>query len=721
MFIANGKRDKGAASVYFMIVLVPIFAFMSVLVDFARIGAADRESELAVKAGLRSVMSAFDSKLQTYGLFGLTLSAGQRDELYRRTLQANGTGVPGRGSLRYVDTSVLPGSEILQPAVTLAFPDVFRRQALEEMKYRAPLEFMLEVTDKLKSTGVSSQLISGRSYGEDAEKLEKLIDKREDALDIAWTRFRQLHEGLNGNHASYRSRLEELNSLADRIGNNTVDSVRRSIEVIDDQIRSLQAAAASGANISGALQPLLAKRTELEQLLQLLLQYAALIAETKLEVKAAANAVNDMQTAINETLNEAKQANDALRSEWNRVKGAASNGAPVTAQFGAVRVLPDEYFTELQADIGSISALFGAFAREIADTFIYTDSNKSSLNAKNDAYADKANAAFAAREPAERQRQERNETVRAKKRELWGTIGGVLDQAKQAIGGCSLVTGAERDRQSYEKVSANAAKYAAFEEKPESGEAVVEINDPKRIALSSLRLGGIISDALNGMRDAVFLNEYALTHFNYRTFGLEKLSGGQPKPVSTLSAPQNHTLSGQEAEFVAYGFSSCIANVGAAYGEMFAIRLAIRTLERLADPQNEVLQLGSPLLVLLAASAHGAADALQDMNKLTGGEEVAVSSKLAPAVKFSYKDYLRLLLLIHGSSERKISRLQALIELNTGLDLTHAATALRAEAGTSVKLLFLPGGMKLLGRTGMSPCRVVDGRCQLKRSAEWSY
>jgi hypothetical protein len=729
-----------------MIVIVPIFVFVTVLADFARVGAADRETELAVKAGLRSAMSAFDPELQKYGLYGLALSAEEKDELYKKALAANVAYASGGGFLHFVDTRVTPGSERLQPVVTLGYPDVFRRQAMEEMKYRAPLEYMLEVTDKLKATGVSARLSDGKSYAENTDKLENLIDKREDALDDVWTKFRLFRDKLNDNHAAYRSRLEELNSLADQIGLNTIDDVRRALAEIDSQIRSLEQslqqldgslAALAGAaeqsqeavralseakaNVAGQLQELLAKKNELEHLLQLLLQYAALIASTQLEVKASAAAVTDAQTALNEALNEAKQANDALRTEWNRVNAAEANGSSATAPFGEVRVLPDEYFAELQADAGAATALFQAFAGEVENTLSYTDNRTADLTAGNDAYAAKVNAAYAAREAAERQRQERNETVKTKKRQLWGAISDVLDQAKQAIGGCRLGSEGDRDRLSYEKLGAAEAKYDGVGETPDGGEAIVGLDDAKRISVDSMRLGGIVAAALTGIRDSVFLNEYALTHFNYRTYGLERDGNGQAKPVTTLAEPERHALGGQEAEYVAFGFSSCAANVGSAYGEMFAIRLSIRTLERLSDPQNELLQLGSPLLVLLAAAAEGAVEALQDMRKLTDGEAVPLSSKLAPAVTFDYKDYLRLLLLIHGSQERKLSRLQALVELNTGVDLAQAAASMRAEAETSVQLWFLPGGMKLLGLAGMSPCRVQDGRCQLKRSAEWGY
>jgi archaellum component FlaC len=743
------ERDKGSVSVYLIIVIVPIFMFVAVLIDFARVGAAGRESELAVKAGVRSAMSAFDTKLQAYGLYGLTLPIGDARQLFETAVSGS---LPGAGGT-FLDTTLSAATASLQPQVTLGFPDVFRTQVLEEMKYRAPIEFALEATDKLQKSGMAAKLTSGQTYKQDANRLEQLIDRRESALDDVWSSFGRLHTKLGDLHASNQKRLQELNALADQIGMNTVENVQRTLNEVKEQeasieqsIRELNGSIAAMATSTGQsqsgiqglltaraslqqqLQVLLTKRGELEHILQLLLQYAALIATTRLETEAAQTEVTNMQEAVDHSLSAAKQANDELRAEWNRLSGApagsAVNGGSASSEFGSVRVLPDEYFSGFQADVAGVAALFGAYARDIRAAVSYADEHVSGYMHKNDAFRDKSVEVYDAELPAEREREKRNETVNAKKRELWGELGSVLDQAKQAVGGCQLdaVGETETDSSSYDQLKSYAAKYEMTDGTGVGpGEAVVELKDPKRIGSDALNLGGLIANALTSSRDAIYVNEYALTKFNDRTYGLEKDGKGQVKPVTSFSKPEMHLLAGQEAEYAAYGFYSCSANIASAYGEMFAIRLAVRTIERLSEPQNELLELGSPLLVLLAAAAEGAADALQDMNKLVHGEEVPFSSKLAPAVTLTYQDYLRLLLLVHGGTSRRLARLQALVELDTGLDLTKAVTQIQGSADTSVKLWFLPGAVKLLGMAGLTPCRVQAGRCDLRRSAMWRY
>ncbi|MFC0214682.1 hypothetical protein ACFFK0_19945 [Paenibacillus chartarius] len=748
MSILNRSGERGSVSVYLIIVIVPIFLFVTVLIDFVRIGAADRETELAVKAGVRSAMSAFDSKLQPYGLYGLTVPEEDAQQLFATAASGSVSAAERPGG--YIDTMIRPGSVKLQPMATLAYPDVFKQQVLEEMKYRAPIEFTLEIADKLKNTGMASSLTQGKTFSEDATRLEALIVRREDALDEAWDVFERLHHVLLAEHATNGRRLRELNNLANRVGLNTVDQVRSSITQLQAQAESLRqsmsgldssiaAAAAAGqagealrslfearAALARQLQDILTQKGELEQLLQLLLQYAALIVTIRTEAAAAAAQIHPLQTAFNQSLSEAKQANDSLRTEWNRINGETSgtsasgsgNGNAETS-FGAVRVLPDEFFTEFQTDTASLVALFHAYASDIEAAVSYADSQTAVYESKNDAYAAKSNAVYQARLPMEQQRKERNDKVKARKQKLWDEIDDVLQRARQAIGGCPVVPGA--DNGAYDKLQASVVKYEHAGETPSAGEAVVELNNSKRIGADALNLGGLIAEALEGARDSTYINEYALTKFNYRTFGLEKLPNGQPKPTAALTEPQSHVLGAQEAEYVLYGFPTCTANISAAYGEIFAIRLAIRTLERLTDPKTELLQLGSPLLMLLAAAAQGAVEALQDMSRLVMGQEVQLSTKFAAAVSMNYKDYLRLLLFVHGGTERKLQRIQALIELNTGVDLTKASTQVNGRAETTVKLWFLPGSVRLLGLTGMSPCRVEGSRCVLQRNATWTY
>ncbi len=149
---------------------------------------------------------------------------------------------------------------------------------------------------------------------------------------------------------------------------------------------------------------------------------------------------------------------------------------------------------------------------------------------------------------------------------------------------------------------------------------------------------------------------------------------------------------------------------------MFALRLAVRTMEALAEPGNELLQAGSPLLVLLTAAAEGSVKAFNDMNLLIDGEDVPVSGKLPDTVRMGYKDYLRLFYMLHGSERRTIPRMQALIDLNTGKDLQKETTYIQTAATTSFRLWFLPDAMRALGEAGALNCRVTAGRCQITKN-----
>lgn len=97
------------------------------------------------------------------------------------------------------------------------------------------------------------------------------------------------------------------------------------------------------------------------------------------------------------------------------------------------------------------------------------------------------------------------------------------------------------------------------------------------------------NNAAEVMRNELYVNEYALTTFNYRTIALDKDQTGNPKASNERSDPRTHVLANQEVEYLLYGFSSCPANISSAYAEMFSLRLAIRTLEALLDPKKNCL------------------------------------------------------------------------------------------------------------------------------------
>lgn len=186
------------------------------------------------------------------------------------------------------------------------------------------------------------------------------------------------------------------------------------------------------------------------------------------------------------------------------------------------------------------------------------------------------------------------------------------------------------------------------------------------------------------------------------------------------SKPGEHPLLLQEAEYLLYGFNSCDVNLSAAYGEMFLLFMGIRTAEALMDPAASAAGAVAPLVALLKAAAEGAARAVQDMHTLTGGGSVALFQKLG-AFKVTYKDMLRVMFLLHPNQSSVLIRMQALLELNTGIDLTQTTTYVQGTASASVNVWFLPGVLRAIEKTGALNSDMEKGRFRFQQTAVYAY
>ena len=90
-------------------------------------------------------------------------------------------------------------------------------------------------------------------------------------------------------------------------------------------------------------------------------------------------------------------------------------------------------------------------------------------------------------------------------------------------------------------------------------------------------------------------------------------------------------------------------------------------------------------------------------------------------VKLTYRDHLRLFLLLHGRSEGRLSRMQAVITMNTGINMAQRATYLKGEVTLAMPLWFLPGVLKAIGETGILKGNVEGSRYYVSKRADYSY
>jgi hypothetical protein len=321
--------------------------------------------------------------------------------------------------------------------------------------------------------------------------------------------------------------------------------------------------------------------------------------------------------------------------------------------------------------------------------------------------------------------------IGAAKREQRSKVQAVLDQAAHAFNGCSLLPSADADNGSYLKLQGAPAPpgggyvqaYMGYNEAHGLEQPIeeMELGSADKAGKSAMKLIEQLSGLLESGRDRLFLYEFALSKFNYRTYGKEKNQDGSSRRSIDLSDPSVHRLASQEAEYILYGSGSCAGNYGYAYGELFDLRLAVGTIEALMEPRNEALNLGSPLLVFLVALAEGAVKAQADMFKLLDGQPLPLSSKIGQGLTLYYKDYLRLFMLLHGNEPAALARMQGLIQLNTGQDLREMPTYVQGQSSVSVRLWFMPALMQTLGRTGLTECRLEANRCVMAKTAHFSY
>jgi hypothetical protein len=743
------KSGAGSVSAVLILLVAPLLVFHAALIDSARIKLAERETETATKAGLRSALSAFDPELQRYGLYAVGHTQDESEALFRHVFEENLRGAETGGfrlaSAEYSEASV-------KPLYTLANWSVLERQILEEMKYRAPIEFAFQVLDKLRNgTNTESMLRGAVQYSVRAKQIGEKMDERDRILDEAWRTSLSLTQKINAMRNSYAAKLNEIYSLAQRIGVQDAEELRRNISALREQASGLETAISQQrsaladllrnavnageqaaqmmmaiAAMEQNLAALYAKISEMETILQLIAQYMVLMSTAKLEAEKDRDTVEQLARDILQQIDRAAETDAQIR-ELAAAPTEADSG--ISAEALASATMEDAYYIRYRSGISGIAALFNGFqtALEATQPFIgkypFDSVRKAELDASIEAFAHKTAQFSAEQRLAEERRAAKAEELGRRTGQERERLDSVLDQARQTAILCSA-----GDEAYYRKLEIGETgsgmplfqKYMEYNRVTAGPKAEApKIGKPDEIGRHTFGLAEQmlerLANAAGQMRDELYVNEFALAKFNYRTYGIEKGNDGQAISDPERAKKLSHVLQGQEAEYLLYGLNSCMANLSAAYAEMFSLRLAVRTAEALMSPDRNVLSFGSPLLTLAWALAEGASAAFADMGKLTNGEEVPVTAKGPDTVTMNYKDYLRLFMLLHTKREPMLARMQSLIELNTGRQLELAAASIQASAETKIRLWFMPYTLSVFGN------EIEGNRAVIRKTAGLSY
>lgn len=166
------KDSKGAVSVFLAIILIPCIVVTFLFVDIGRIFMSASMAKSSADLALDSLMTNYDAELKEW--YGLIASCQNVNEFYDESAKFFVRNLQSRGlsddeilllSDYYAqatnDDSIhdflksdvqLNGSGMIKkiPDMDLSNPAILRKEIVEFMKYRAPVEFTIDMIDRLK-------------------------------------------------------------------------------------------------------------------------------------------------------------------------------------------------------------------------------------------------------------------------------------------------------------------------------------------------------------------------------------------------------------------------------------------------------------------------------------------------------------------------------------------------------------------------------------------
>lgn len=726
--------ERGVVSIFLIFVVMVIFVMMSVFIDYARVAAMEWRTQSLTQAASRSILSAYDPELQQrYGLFAYGVSDPASIAEY----------VFNDYQPRQSDAFTWIGLEVAEhvSSVTRPIGDAkqFEHQVLEEMKYKAPVQIAYELMGKMKP--VSGAMKEAAKTTELLTSISKDFDKRNNELDDALTMQQKARDQM----VAY--------GLPTRLGagggsNDAAGSVAAAADIIaqySNYLRMIQEDADRNwkekqytiaiAAYEASVQQFMSRFTS--SLSVQLRQHHASLDKAIQAVEQAHNINERMRNKIVKIRASGNGAGFEQLSHAN-IPGAASDQASSDAlqQINASvddLILPETFFTAyieelkqqkqaldqvgqaVQAFQATVSAAMGGggstFSMNQALTSItsaWKRYEKSYVQTLNNIILDRKKEIDQLHEGEEERRRSEQEAEQR------------LDDSRKLLTNLSNLSGPQEHQQAFDELRRYADALREFNaaEQGEASQGLAMSRDPEeetnRAMESASSLYDQLGEAATGMRDRLYRNEYAFLYFtSYDPAQLKSLfESGSPSQDMLQSLSVNN----QELEYIMYGFHNSIGNIAAAYGEIFAMRLAVRTMEGFVERAYLVI----PLAILAAAIVYGLTMAMVDLIDLVTTNSIPLS-KFVPNITLYYSDFLRLFMMLHGDRSEMANRMLALIQLNTGIDPTTRGTYAQVDMKARMKLWFLPGVMSMLGQTGLLGGRVENGYYEVERRSVYAY
>lgn len=715
----KATNDRGAITLYLLIVMLAMIFLLGSLFDMARVMAAKKALERAANASARSVLADYNTDLRSYGLYGLAdkSKAGTRFSDYLDKNLAKTGFFDYKIESTSVDEKTLDDSSLGDQAI-------LKQQILQEMKYRAPIELTTKLVAAFRPFGkMAGQYSKANEIGELQKKRQDAIDNANKTISDKCKKYLDIDDNssLEKESKDFFDKWSDLGVLSnDDFAKADFSSLKKSLgginsfsstntlrKYMDDVINDINDAKAEDDKVSAKLaepdpsydipstgdEPPDATSNSID---------TKLYGDNPEEYKS--KLIYKQQ--LDDGLKVVKELSDQIEEIETLSKDLSD--AITNTSLSNIKKYAAELNTKITALKGNLHKLNGLnLPQPIQPTF--TDNVTGEKIKVNDSNAEHQIDTS----PGHGKLPDgvTNKTSLMDK----------LDKISDDIG----------KQFKYATELGSASKH--FRELAQENDLAFGKDDystdhaRKKLLKFIEDIFSKISNINYSVRDTLYINEFALSKYSCFT---------EPHPTGDIPDPvQKHVLSNSEIEYVIYGNGSPALDLGAAFGELFMVRMAMNTLYHFSFNPNPDPTMISRVLI---AVGFGAVDTVGDMSVLLFQKDkdnkagsVAMMGQWGKYGKYglplTYKDYMRLFMLIHGNNDKlKLARIQSVISLNTEDGPLNPPTLLKdtATVGTfkaqaSIRLWFIPTVMSGVGK--VAGFEVKDNRAIVTQSVTASY
>ncbi|MHB8062060.1 MAG: DUF5702 domain-containing protein [Ruminiclostridium sp.] len=685
------KNNKGTITVFISIVLSAVFLVIGTFTDAARISLAHSHVQRANKTALGSLLACYNNDLKDeYGLFGAYLDNDAIQESYEEYFSKNLN--------IYKDQNFLYDFKIeninIEQPINLENRDIFERQIMEYMKYRAPYEIASDLITKID--GIKNISSGSKVYKRkmETDKQASVIGQLQLSLE---DKAKKINEaGITSKLASLKSDflsqnieldecLEKLSILQNLYSDEGNQELRK--ELLED-IKGVKEELSDIKHIKQEIK---------SNIINSVNQYKALNSEAVQNANTITTKKRDLLVRIEEELKYIKDIQDGIRELQKSYKDELSNMQKIVGEDNSADIIG-----RLEINVARCNSIAIKANGDEAEFL-------SELDKLSEA---RINYSFNKASPAQSDDEDNRGKVEQALKEAFTKKGEskTIDSSllKQLPSRKAKIE-EDADTKNWDNMNFDYESYA----------------DSNLDELSSKE--SIIEQMVSKITEELYVNEYIMGTFKH---DVPLLKGENDSKAYNLRSEdktkRDAYFSNYEVEYIINGNKDEAINSLLLKSKVLAIRLISNVIHIYTDPSKMSritslaaalsvwsAGLATPLIQTMLVFSWAMAESLYDIDQLTKGEKIllfktkaqwktdisgAVDKKKAASVEndplcLSYQDYLKIFLIMM-EKDKKLARTQDLIQLNIGVAssgflIEDCRVMLKANTTVSMKNMFI--------------------------------